>query len=299
MSDQQELLSTEPVSATVSFDDESRVHLRSAESSLMIAREFTIESHDDCQEAINERNANLREVQWLENRLDFVLAPFTEGVKRVRAIFKPMIDRRRDAIAHLNPLIVSWEMEQRRLEDIAAKKREEEARRVRQETERKAAAAHAEAEEKAAQERRAAEILEAQRKQAEEDGNQQAAQDAARKAAELREQADHTVETANAEVAQMTLEAAATPSEAPPPRPVMAGNQLRTKWVAELMPTYTEEQAKFQIVRAIASENRMDLLGVIRMDMPALQKIASGLKKNMSVPGYMAIDRPIAAGSKR
>lgn len=308
MAEQQTALSTDPVTATVSFDDETRNHLLTAGSALSIAQCFEVTSADDCQEAVNERNANLKEVDWLEQRMEYVLAPFTEGVKRVRALFKPMIDRRKEAIAYLNPLIVEWTQKEERRIAAENAEREEAARKIRQQAEQDAAAELARANQEAEGKRRQAAEQEAARKKAIEEGNAAGAQEAARKAAELTEQAGHVMETAQATVQQRTLEAAASapaPIAAPAP---MAGNQLREKWVAELHPTFTEEQAMLAIIDAIVNGvdtpsgrtgPRHDLLGILKMDLSALNKLASSLKKNMIVPGYSAINRPIAAGSKK
>lgn len=310
MAEQLPAVATEPVTATVSFDDETHNHLTTAGSALTIAQAFEITSSDDCQEAVNERNANLKEVEWLEARLEYVLSPFTEGVKRVRALFKPKIDRRKEAIAYLNPLIVDWTQKEQRRVDAENAAREEAARKIRQQAEQDAAAELARANQEAEEKRRQAAEQETARQKAIAEGDATAAQEAARKAAELTEQAGHVMETAHAAVQENTLQAAAaapTPLVASAP---IAGNQLRDKWVAELRPTFTEEQAMLAIIDAIVngttlvdgsgnSGPRHDLLGILKMDLSALNKLASSLKKNMIVPGYVAMNRPIAAGSKK
>lgn len=288
-----------PVSATVTFDDESRDHLKTADHALTIAQSFEIETFDDCQAAVDERNTNLKELEWLEKRLEFVLSPFTEGVKRVRELFRPRMDARRAAIAYLNPLITNWQLEQQRKIDAENAKREAEIREARQKAEVAAAAEIARANQEAAQKRAEAEAQEKARQQAIDDGNAEAAQEAARKAAELREQAEHVVETSNAQVAQATLEAAAAVSTPVAQTQTLAGQQLRSKWGAEILPTTTEELSLIAVCSAIADGSRMDLMGVLKFDLPALHKMAQALKNRMSVPGWVAVNKPISAGSKK
>jgi protein subunit release factor B len=289
---------TTPVSVTVSFDDESKNHLGTAGGALSIARMFEIASHDDAQEAINERNANLKEIDWLEKRLEYVIGPFMEGVKRLRAVFKPAIDQRKAAVEYLNPLILEWDAKEKKRIAIENAEREETARRIRQEAEQKQAAELARAREEAAQKEAAAKEQEAKLAAAKTAGDQKAAQEAAQKAAALREQAAHVQESAAATATQIAIEAAATAPTPLQEAPKLAGNQMRDKWVAELLPTYTEERAMLEICAAI-TEGRQDLLGVLKMDNSALGKLASGLKRNMIVPGYVAMNRPIVAGSRK
>ena len=288
----------EALSAQVVFDDSTQMILKSSEGALMIAQAYEITNAEEAQEVADERNANLKAVDGLKKAMEYILEPVRMTMNRTREIFKPRIEQREAAIAHLNRLLGGWTaQEQARIAKENAE-REETARKLRQKAEAEAKAAQAKADEIARQKREEAEEQERLRQKAVQEGNDKAAREAAERSARATEQAAQAIESGNATAAKVTMEAAAA---APAPIATVAkvaGNQTRDKYVTELKEGFTEEQAKIAIVKA-AAEGNVQLYGLIDINTSALNKLAAGLKLSMVVPGYTAVNRPIMAGSKK
>ena len=286
-----------PLTAVVEFDDASRSRLRLAEHSLVVAQAYAITCAEDCQDAVTERNANLREINSLEKLMEHVLAPFKDGVDRVRGIFKPGIERRKESVKLLNSRIVEWTTAEERRVATENAAREDEARRIRQKAAQEAAAIEAKAREEIAQKQRLAREQEELRQKAVLEGNARAAREAAERKARLDEQALAAVESSAAKAQQTLLEATAAV-----PAPIVettapTGNVMRDKWVAELKPGLTEDQAKALIVAGVGS--RPELLGLLLINEKAIRKQAESLHAAMDIPGYRAVNRPIPVGSKK
>ena len=67
--------------------------------------------------------------------------------------------------------------------------------------------------------------------------------------------------------------------------------------MAKLNQGLTEDDAKALIVQAAATNPQ--LLGVLKLDMPAINKLAKALKQVMQVPGFTAINEPSLSGSRK
>jgi hypothetical protein len=116
---------------------------------------------------------------------------------------------------------------------------------------------------------------------------QEAEAEAARAAAEA---------TGNAEDA-MAAAVAGSAIAAPEEMARIAGFTTRKNWKAQLMPGISEEQAKAMILAEAGA--RPELLALFDLNMGRLDKLAKAQEAAMSVPGYVARNVPIAAGSRR
>lgn len=287
------------LNAVVAVAPDLRLKIRAAEDALTIAQTMVIADNDDYQFVIDERNANLRTFDFLKAEMDKVLNPTKTIVDTVRGWFRPGITNTEAAIKHQNKLIGDYAAKLKREAEEAEQKRIEEERRVRQEAERVAAEAKARADAQVAEQRRIADEAAKDQARAIAAGNAKAAEEAAAVAARAIEAAVHAVETGNAAAEAATMQAAATINRPAPVAPTVVGNQMRERFVAELAANTTAEQAKLLILKAIVNDNDTALLGLVEIDQKALNQLAKSLKKNMKVPGYLAVDRPISAGSRK
>lgn len=290
----------------VAVADTVKAMIRTAEDALTIAQTMSIADHDDYQFVIDERNSNLKTVDSLKAEMSKALDPLKLVVDTVRGWFGPGIVNTQAAIKIQNNMIGEWDAKIRREREEAEAKQREQERAARQQAERDAAAARAVGEAQAAEQRSIAAKAEQDRAAALQAGNAQAAEDAARVAATATESAHHAVETANAVATAATINAAAAVNNRTTvmaPMPEVKGNSMRKHFVAELNANTTQEEAKLKIILSIAAchaaAQPMPLLGLLEIDEKALKKLAQSLESNMSVPGYTAVNRPIAAGSKK
>jgi len=268
-------------------------------SSLTESESMVIDSHEMAQIAADERTALAKQIETLKKKKAEFIEPAERIVERAKALFDKPIADREAARTILGRKITDYrEHERLRIEEENAMAKAE-AERRRQKAEAEAAAERARAEQIAAEKRREAEASEAERKRAEADGDKRKAQAAAADVARRHQEAEAALQTGEAKALQKTQTAAvmtAAPVVAVPP--VIAGSTQRDNWTNALKPDVTADQAKQQIVSAIAG-GRTDLLGVVKIDEAAICKLAKALKSAMSVPGYVAVNRPIEAGSRR
>ena len=96
----------------------------------------------------------------------------------------------------------------------------------------------------------------------------------------------------------MRARVAVVAAAAPVAEPVkIAGTSVRENWVPVLNQGVTEEEALEQIILAAATDQQ--LRGLLKLDQPALNRLAKALKTAMRVPGYTAKDAPTLAGSRK
>ena len=69
-------------------------------------------------------------------------------------------------------------------------------------------------------------------------------------------------------------------------------------WVAELAPGKTEFDAIKGIAEALASGQHPEFVSFVKIDWPAINKLAKALKSSMNVPSIVAVNRPVAASRK-
>jgi hypothetical protein len=250
-----------------------------------MVKDYTITDADTAAAVASEMNAYLRSIDDLEALRKKHIAPGLQVIQNAKDLFDPAINGLVKAKDFCKNLLSGWDVKERARIALENAKREETARKLRQEAEAKAAAERARAEQEAAEKRRKAE--------------EAAAAGNAARAAKLQEEARAAVETGAARAQDAILQAAASAAAAPPiVQEKVAGSQMRSNFVAVLLPNTTEEQAKAMIVEAIV-KGRSDLLGLLDLNTGAINKLAKALRTAMNVPGYEAVDRPIVAGQRR
>lgn len=288
------------------------------------AQSLVIDSDTMLEIAIENMNACKAQAGRVGAMFDGFVGDAKRIIERAKILFSPRIADLKAAEGVYKEKIGAYQIEQRRLVDLENQRRQEEARRVQQEAEAKARQEQARAEEaarqKEAQARVEAEALakaqaeaaaaaeakrkaqeagdkEAMRKAADEErrANEQARQRAAAEA-KAREQAQAELDKGNAKAVEAQMQAAAATAAVPTATVAkVSGAQMRDKWGAELLPNTTEDQAKALIMEAIC-KGRMELLGVLELNLTAIRKQAESLKGAMSIPGFVAKNRPIVAG---
>src|SRR5258708_7123566 len=278
----------EPLALSISLivPDHMRQQLSAGEKALEAVKDYKIEDADTAQAIAEEMNGYKRAIEFLKGWREKFLAPARQQVETANEFFNPGIKGYEGAETRCKMLLSDWDVRERKRIAFENSKREELARRLRQEAEAKAAAELTRAREEAAEKERKA-------REAEEKGQ-------AARAARLREEARAAEETGAAKAREAHLEAAArTEAVRVVEQTKIAGTQMRDKWVFEFAPGVTDFGiAKKMIVDAIA-KGRVDLLGYLDLNEIALRKAAEGLHEGMSVPGFVAINRPIGAGSKK
>jgi hypothetical protein len=296
------VLETRPASLSVALvmTDDIKAKLQEGEGALAGVKGYEITDHDTAAAVAGEMNGYKRAIVKLEDLRKGFLRPAQEIIDNAKALFNPAIEGFEAAEAHCKTLLAGWDDKERKRIALENAQREEAARKIRQEAEREAAAIRARAEEAAAEARRKAQEAEAARVKALAEGNARAAAAAAAEKAKQAERERAAVENGEAKAQEAHLAAAAQVAAAPVVEQAkVAGTSMRDKWVAELAPGVADvAAAKAMIVEAIG-KGRTDLLGVLDVNESAIRKMAEGLMKAMSVPGFVAVNRPIVAGSRK
>lgn len=267
------------------------------------AESYDIDCSDLAQLAAERRREWAQQIDRIKALKAKHLAPLKEAVKNTEELFDPAIKDREAARERLGQKLLAWDQAEKRRIAAEQAEREAVARRLRQEAEARAEAERARAEEQAREQcRRQQEAEEAQRKALAE-GNPRAAATAAAAAAKAASAAAAAIENGNAKAMAVQVQAAAAASAIPEPELVkIAGQSIKENWLAVLNDGETEETALAKIVAAIVTENRPDLLALLKIDTAArgpLHRLAAAQKKMMRVPGYAAKDVPSLAGSRR
>lgn len=274
-----------PLSVTLAMTPEIQASLQEGEGALVAVQSYEIADADTANAVAGEMNGYKRAIVKLEDLRKGFLRPAQEIIDNAKALFNPAIDGFKAAEDHCKKLLAGWSDKEQKRVALENLQREEAARKLRQEAEATAAAELARANKEAEEKRQLAEQYETAGKAAH--------------AARLREQANAVQENGAARAQEAHLQAAAATTAMPVAQASkIAGAQMRDKWVAKLLPNVTEDQAKAMIVDAIA-KGRADLLGVLDLNESAIRKMAEGLHKAMSVPGYEAVNDPIVAGSRK
>lgn len=283
------------LSVSLHMTQDTRASLLSGERALSIAQSFEIDSTEMAQAATSERNSMAKRIDQIKALRKEFIEPAQKIMDNANALFNPAIKSLEDGRKLLADGLLEWQRKEQARVDLENARIAAEARKLRQEAEQKAAAEHARAEEQAREARRQADEAEARRKQAEAEGNTRAAAAAAAEAAKASERAAAAQENGAAKAAQ--AHAVAVAVEAVPMATVGKLSGMRSKWVAKLNKNETEESAKALIILA-AADNPM-LMGLLDVNMSALNKMAGALKTAMQVPGFTAVDEPIIAGSRK
>jgi len=274
------------LSVTLAMTPEIQARLREGEGALSSVKGYEIADHDTANAVAEEMNGYKRAIVKLEDLRKGFLRPAQEIIENAKSLFNPAIEGFKGAEAHCKLLLAGWSDKEQKRIALENAKREEAARKLRQEAEQKAAAELARANKEAEEKRRLA--LEEEAK-----GN-------AARAAKLREQARGAEENGAAKAQDAHLQAAAAATAMPvAEQQKVSGTSMRDKWVPELAPGVADlAHAKAMIVEVIG-KGRVDLLGYLDVNETAVRKAAEGLHEAMSVPGFVAVNRPIVAGSRK
>ena len=285
------------MSVVLHMTDDIRGQLMQGERALHVAEAFEIDSPEMAQAASDERASMASKIDRIKVLRKGFLAPAQQIMDNANALFNPAIQSLEAGRKLLGDRLLSWQLKEKQRIELENAEREARERKERQEAEARAAAEAARAAEIARKAEREAQEAEERRKAAEAEGNTRAAAAAAAEAARAQEKAAAAIENgeAKASMAHMAVPAVTTKPAAAPAK--IAGSTMRENWVAVLDKGVTEDDAKLLIVKA-AVDNPM-LLGLLKVDTSAINKMAKALKGQMRVPGYTAVDQPILAGSRK
>lgn len=269
-----------------------------------VADAYEIDSAEMAQLAANERAAWAKRIDAIKAmRKDFV-EPAQTILERAKKWFNPPILDLEAGRELLGRKLLAWDEQERQRVAREQAEREALARKLRQEAEAKAAAEIARAEEQRREHmRREAEAFQAKQK-AHAEGNAKAAAAAAAAEAKAREAAQAALENGHAKAAQVQVAAAAASSSQPPVQEVVkiVGQSTKENWVAALKEGETDQTALLKIVTSIVNDKREDLLALLVVDTAArgpLNRLAAAQKTHMRVPGYVAKNLPVLAGSRK
>jgi hypothetical protein len=271
------------------------------------AEAWEIDSNEMAQLAADQRKSwakRIDQVKALEKDFMEPAKTFMASIKeKCEKWFAPALTDLENGRTILGNKMLSWDAKERARIDAERRRIEEEQRKIRQEAERKAAEARAKAEQQAQEKRRQEMEAQAAQEKAIREGNAKAAAEAAQAAAKAREQAAAVEENAAAAARKVEQEAAARVNAFEAPVAVkIEGSTVRENWVAVLEPGYDEDMALLAICNAIITNNRRDLLALLKIDTAprgALNKLASAQKKLMTVPGYVAQNIGGLAGARK
>lgn len=290
------------VSVPAGMDREPR-HL------LSVAQSYQIDCPDVYEAAAEDLKAVKAKFKELDAKRKEIVEPLNKAVKAVNDLFRPPLDYLTQAEACLKSAILTYDQdqeakrraEQDRLDAIARAEQArlraeaEAAEKARQEARREAERIEREAREKAAAEARAAAAEIARAKDAESRAvAQKAAAEAAQRAEaeRLRREEENARREAEAREAAEIARAKATEAELMPTqiaateKPKVAGLSGREKYKAEVT-----DMAAF--VKAVS--DRPELLGLLKVDESALNKMAGALKTALSIPGVRVYAERIIA----
>lgn len=297
-------LNQQSLAVTLVVTPELRNMLLTNANALDEVKAYTIDSTEVAQMVAEEMNAiKQRGNRLVATKAEFV-KPAMEIVTAANNLFNAPIKALQDAEAWCKGLLRGWDEKERNRIALENQKREDEARKIRQEAEARAAAERARAEEQAAQKRREEEAERRKADEARAAGNARAAAAAEAAAAKLAEQATAAVETGNAKAAQAELEASVSVPAAPVAvAQAVAGVQYRDNWVPKLKERTDEETAKRLIILQAADDfqGRGDtqLFACLEIDMTTVRRLAKGLKGQMRVPGFEAVNERQVAGKNK
>lgn len=266
---------------------------------LVAAQSYTI----DCPEMYEAAAEDLKAVKtkWkdIEAKRKEIVEPLNKAVKAVNDLFRAPLDYLTQAESVLKGALLTYDAEQERLRKIEQERLEaiaraeqarlraeaEAAEKAQREARQEAERIEREAREKAQAEEEAARRLIAQAKNAEARAAAEKAAEAARIKAESERQA-REIENARlaeearekAEIAQeKALEAQLMPAPTvQSEKPKVAGLSGREKYKAEVV-----DMGAF--IKAVAE--RPELLGLVKVDESALNKLAGALKTALQIPG--------------
>ena len=263
-----------------------------------LAEIYQIDSAIMAQAASNQRTEWAKRIDGIkEARKDFMEPLKTFMTNYDKKWFSPPMDDYEQGRTLLGEKLLAWDRKEKARVDSETAEREAIARKWRLAAEIKVAAERAKAEEKARELRRQAEVAEAARQKALSEGNARAAASAAAESAKALERAAAALEEGNAKAITMQIAATLVDTAPIPIVEKIEGSSTRDNWLPELKPGLTEEQAKELIVKGAATDPQ--LLGLLKLDMPAINKLAKALRSVANIPGFVVVNRPTLAGARK
>lgn len=285
-----------PLSVTLTMNDDMRSQLRQGEGAIGIAEAFEIDSPEMAIAANNELRMIKERLDRVETLRKSFISPAQQIIANANMLFNPAREALASAESLLKNRIADYQAEERKKADEIRRQAEEQERRLRQEADQRAAAARAKAEADAREARKRAAEAEAAAKRLAEEGKKRQAATAAADAARLQEQAAAAIENGEAKAQQIELSAAAMPAAVIPEPTKLAGFSMRENWVAEFEQGHDDHAVLQKIAAALPA--RPELIGLLKLDMTAVGKMAKALKKAFSVPGLVARNVPVAASRR-
>lgn len=287
---------SEPLSVTLTMDETMVNALRADQVIALELDSYVIDSKPMADLANTAMRGSIARIAEIKEWKAKFVEPAKQIIANAEALFDPAIAARQQFVAGMRGKLADYTTEQLRIAAEEQRKRDEEARRVRQEAEQRAAAERAKAEAIALEQRRLAAEAEAARQKAEAEGNAKEAAKQAAAAATLTEKAHATIENAETKASQvvMAAEAAATATPITMPEKV-SGFGMRDNWKLRLVAGKSEQDAIAMIVAAIAGVPvdkfvRPELLAMFKLDASAGDRLAKALKKACNVPGMQSVN---------
>ena len=286
------------MSVVLTMDDVTAQQIRQGEDAMNLTVLFAnIDSPEMAQAASDERTALAKRIDALKAREKKFLEPAKSIIEEAKELFKRPIATLEAAREQIGKYWLTWDTAEKARAAAAQALIDEEARKIRQKAEQDAAAARAVAAQKAEAERQTAREAEQRRLDAIAAGNKAAAAKAASDAAKALERAQAAQENGDAKAQAIQTEAVASMPAVEHAPVKTAGTSTRPNWVAELWPNTSEAAALGMIVAGVA--NNPSLIGLLQLNQTALNGMARALKDSMNVPGYVARNRPVLAGSRK
>jgi hypothetical protein len=235
----------------------------------------------------------LRDLRARRSRIeamhDDIVNPLKAALAGARKWFLPSLAAHDQAEVIVKGKLASFTLQEQERAAAERRAREDAERKAREAAEREAAAARERARVAAEEASRKAQEAAEREQKAREEGNHRAAAAAAAERARRDEEARQKVEEGERKAAEAQLAAAAQAGPEVREAAKVAGFGLRDAWSAEA--TVEETEAVRLIAAALAA--RPELAGLLKLDMPAANRMAKALRKNFNVPGLKAVNKPV------
>jgi len=270
--------------------------IRAGISTLAVAQAYEFDSQEIAESAA----AELRTIAALRTRIEdmrgSITAPARLIIENARGMFKPALEHLDRAELFLKDGLKGWT---KLLEDRAAlvrRQNEENERKARAEAEAQAAALRAAAEERSKAELAKAAAAQAAMEVAQAAGKKSEVARLAAQAASATQRAENAVAAGEAAAQDAVLEAGAATVVMPTVATKVAGFTTRERWVAQFQTGIGAAQAIRLIARELQS--RPELVAYLSLDESALNKTAGAQKSAFNVPGFVAVNDPVAARAR-
>ncbi len=261
---------------------------------------LVIDSNDDAQQASITNTELAKRIDMVKVVYADLCAPAKLMVETAKKYCDPALVDYENARAITKTKLSEWDAKEKRRVEEAREKVQAEERAIRQAAEKKSAEIQAKADAKVAAERKIAAEAAEREAAAKKAGDLAAEQKAAQERVAAQAKANKAYENADAKAAVIQAEATAEISAKDPAatQVKIVGSTMRDKWVAELITGIDIDKARMDIIEA-ASSDSPELAALLTVDMKQINKLASALKGSMRVPGFKAVNKPVAVGTRK